>query len=196
MSAWWAYRPSDLLMFSPRTYWRLFELHNAQWWPLHLLAVALALAALGAWWRRGAAWPLWGVTAAAWGFVAWAFLLQRYAGIHWAAGFMAAAFGVQALLLAALAVTGRAGRRPGPAPRLGLAVLLAALLLYPAAGLAWGRPWRQAEVFGLAPDPTVLATLGLLLLAPAPRRLALVAAAVPLLWALYSGMTLWLLQAG
>ena len=30
MSEWWTYRPSDFLLFSARTYWRLFELHNAQ----------------------------------------------------------------------------------------------------------------------------------------------------------------------
>jgi hypothetical protein len=28
MSEWWTYRPGDFLMFAPRTYWRLFELHN------------------------------------------------------------------------------------------------------------------------------------------------------------------------
>jgi hypothetical protein len=28
MSEWWSYRFSDLLMFSPETYYRLFELYN------------------------------------------------------------------------------------------------------------------------------------------------------------------------
>ena len=44
MSEWWTYRPSDFLMFAPDTYWRLFELHNAAWWPLGLLANVLVLA--------------------------------------------------------------------------------------------------------------------------------------------------------
>ena len=33
MSEWWTYRPSDFLLFAPRTYYRLFELYNAEIWP-------------------------------------------------------------------------------------------------------------------------------------------------------------------
>ena len=44
MSEWWTYRPSDFLLFSPRTYYRLFELYNAEVWPGHVLALALGLA--------------------------------------------------------------------------------------------------------------------------------------------------------
>ena len=36
MSEWWTYRPSDFLLFAPRTYYRLIELYNVEWWPLHL----------------------------------------------------------------------------------------------------------------------------------------------------------------
>ena len=43
MSEWWTYRPEDFLLFSPRVYWRMFELHNAALWPLHLLALAAGL---------------------------------------------------------------------------------------------------------------------------------------------------------
>jgi hypothetical protein len=28
MSEWWTYRPEDFLLFSPRVYWRMFELQN------------------------------------------------------------------------------------------------------------------------------------------------------------------------
>ena len=41
MSEWWTYSLSDFLLFSPRTYRRLFELYNAQVWPAHLVAVGL-----------------------------------------------------------------------------------------------------------------------------------------------------------
>ena len=44
MSEWWTYRPSDLLMFAPRTYWRLFELHNESLWPMQVLTALLAFA--------------------------------------------------------------------------------------------------------------------------------------------------------
>ena len=44
MSEWWTYRLSDLLLFSPQTYYRLFELYNAAIWPAQVLAIALGLA--------------------------------------------------------------------------------------------------------------------------------------------------------
>ena len=43
MSEWWTYRAEDFLLFSPRVYWRMFELHNAALWPLHLLTLAAGL---------------------------------------------------------------------------------------------------------------------------------------------------------
>jgi hypothetical protein len=83
------------------------------------------------------------------------------------------------------------------ASRTGLSLLVSALLLCPFVGLAFGRPWTQAEVFGLAPDPTALATLGaLLLLAPArPGLTWRLAWLLPLLWCALSGMTHWVMQA-
>ena len=45
MSEWWTYCLSDFLMFSPRTYHRLFELANADIWPLQIVAIAAGLAA-------------------------------------------------------------------------------------------------------------------------------------------------------
>ena len=46
MSEWWSYRAEDFLLFSPRVYWRMFELHNAAFWPLHLLTLAAGLIAI------------------------------------------------------------------------------------------------------------------------------------------------------
>ena len=43
MSEWWTYRLDDFLLFSPRVYWRMFELHNAAFWPLQLLTLAAGL---------------------------------------------------------------------------------------------------------------------------------------------------------
>ena len=51
MSEWWTYRLSDFLMFAPRTYHRLFELHNAEVWPLQIVTIAAGLAALWLAWR-------------------------------------------------------------------------------------------------------------------------------------------------
>ena len=39
MSEWWTYHLSDFLLFSPRTYYRLFELYNAAIWPAQIVAL-------------------------------------------------------------------------------------------------------------------------------------------------------------
>jgi len=187
MSEWWTYSLSDFLMFSSRSYYRLIESYNAAIWPAHLLALMAGLVVIVAIVRprqhlqRSAALVL----AAAWGWVAWACHLERYAEINTAAPYFAAAFAMQALLLCWLAY------RPGnavPAPQplaLGLSGL--AILAYPLLALARDNgTWRQAEVFGIVPDPTVIATLGMLLAWRAPAILWL----VPVLWCLVSGVTL------
>jgi len=46
------------------------------------------------------------------------------------------------------------------------------------------------EIAGTAPDPTAVATLGVLLLA---RRVPWLLVPVPVLWCLYSGVTWWAL---
>ncbi|HEU0199552.1 MAG TPA: DUF6064 family protein [Burkholderiaceae bacterium] len=206
MSGWWTYRLSDFLLFSPRTYYRLFELYNAQVWPAHVATLALGLALLVALMRGGepgrrAAYTLLG---AAWLWIGWGFHIARYATINWAAVFFGVAFVLEGALLFTLAAVG--GRAPRGAARnlrrrLGVGLLAFAIAGHPLLGMLFGRPWAQAEVFGLAPDPTALGTLGALLLSPvaaAPpliRALLLLLWSVPLLWALVSGATLWAMQA-
>ncbi|MEM8513067.1 hypothetical protein RCH14_002393 [Massilia sp. MP_M2] len=193
MSEWWTYSLSDFLMFSSRSYYRLIESCNAAIWPAHLLALVAGVIVINAIARpsqhtqRVAALVL----AGAWGWVAWAYHLERYAEINTAAPYFAAAFLVQALLLCWLAF------RPGnaaPAPRrvaLGLTGL--AIVAYPLLALARdGGEWRQAEVFGIAPDPTVIVTLGVLLAWRAHAIFWL----IPVSWCLVSGATLMELKVG
>jgi len=193
MSEWWTYSLSDFLMFSSRSYYRLIESYNAAIWPAHVLALVAGVIVIGAIARprqnlqRSAALVL----AAAWGWVAWAYQLERYAEINTAAPYFAAAFAVQALLLYWLAY------RPGnaaPAPqRVALGLTGLAIFAYPLLALARdGDTWRQAEVFGIVPDPTVIATVGMLLAWRAPAILWL----IPVLWCLVSGATLMELKIG
>ncbi|WP_026873417.1 DUF6064 family protein [Inquilinus limosus] len=198
MSEWWSYRLSDFLLFSPRTYYRLFELYNAAIWPAQIASVLLGLAALMLL-RRGG--PLGGSAAAAilaacWAWVAIAFHLDRYATINWAAPWAAAAFLAQAALLVWAGVIGNrlsAPSRLGPAGRAGIGIFLIALAAQPAIGPLLGRGWRQAEIFGVAPDPTAIGTLGLLLAAAGPARWGLMV--LPVLWCAVTGATLWAMSA-
>ena len=174
MNEWLSYRPSDFLMFAPRTYWRLFELHNGAWWPAQPLLVLAGLGWMG-WLLRGGSPALRAgapALAAALSFVAVTFMLDRYAAVNWAASGFALGFMAQALGLAALATRVDWGTvSPGPRRRIGLTIFAWALLGHPLLALAFDRPWTQAEVFGLAPDPTAIATLGFLLCAHTQRRL-------------------------
>ncbi len=209
MSEWWTYRLSDFLLFSARTYHRLVELYNADVWPAHLVGLGVGFAVLfasiaGTAWAARATCVL---LAVCWVWVAWAFHLQRYLSINWAASWFAAAFAIEGALLMALCgfgprlrVRGVRGWRGG----IGVGLLIFALVAQPLIGRGLGRPWSQAEVFGLAPDPTALGTLGLLLLLRTPgqasgawrSRLSPVALwPIPVLWSLVSGATLWAMQA-
>ncbi len=204
---WWTYHPSNFVMFSPRIYWRLFESINAAYGPVAWVLVALAVSWLALRMRarlQGSAvsaalfarLPL-GVLAVCWLFVAWAFMFERYAAINWPARYFGAAFVLEAALLGGLAAANGLRASAGVSWRsiAGIALALWALLGHPLLAFASGRSWRQAEVFGLAPDPTAIATLGLLLLVEVPdaggaRRLFRVSLIVPILWCAVSAATL------
>lgn len=198
MSEWWTYGLRDLLLFSPQTYYRQFELLNAEWWPLPVATLALGLGLVALPHRSGSQGTR--VTAAAlalcWLWVAWAFHWQRYAAINLAGGHFALAFAAEALLLLWLAASPSnvpAGPVKNARHYAGLGIVLYALLIHPLLGLAQGRSVSQAEVFGMAPDPTALATLGLLMLAGGKRYWLI--APIPLLWCFVSGATLWAMEA-
>jgi hypothetical protein len=159
MSEWWTYSLSDFLLFSPRIYYRLFELYNAAIWPLQILALALGAAIFGlllggvAWRGRAIA----AILAACWLWVAWAYFLQRYDTINWAASYFAAGFAAEAMLISWTGIIRdrlvfRSGR--DAAGKAGRCILLFALVVFPLIGPLVGRPWTQVEVFGVTPDPT------------------------------------------
>ena len=197
MSEWWSYRLSDFLLFSPETYYRLFELHTNAVWPAHLVAAAVGLAILALILLQPsfAGRAIGVLLAAAWLFVAWSFLATRYAGINWASVYFAWAFVAQALLL--LLSAGAPKRltiaAPGTTPvgKIGIGLVAFALLAYPFVGALAGRKWSEAELFGIAPDPTVLLTLGALLTA---RRMRWELLVIPVLWCVVTGATLWVLD--
>jgi len=196
MSEWWTYSLSDFLLFSPRTYYRLFELYNLAVWPWHVLAIALGLAVLLLWLRGGAWLGRFAVIilAVCWLFVAWAYLLARYDTINWAASYFAAGFAIEALLLVWTGLIRNSlllRPRRDMAGATGLCIFLFALIAWPLVGQPLGRPWLQAEIFGIAPDPTVVGTLGVLIAAERTHWELLV---VPLLWCTISGATLWAMQ--
>ncbi len=96
-----------------------------------------------------------------------------------------------------LVIGGAAGKltfaqRHGWVRRAGLALFLFELGVHPLVGPLLGRSCGAIELFGIAPDPTVLATLGLLLAADRMRFEMFV---IPLLWCTVTGATLRTMQA-
>jgi len=198
VSEWWTYRIRSFVLFSARTYERLIEAYNAELWPLQpaLLLVALVLLVWLA--RRHSVLRdrlLLGALAAAWCTVAWAFEHRRFASVNWAADYVAGVYALQALAL------GWAALRAAPALRntahaldhLGLAIAALALAAWPLFTVSLGGAWSRAEIVGLMPAPTALASLGVLLLAKPLRPWLLV---VPLAACAFEGALLWALYAG
>jgi hypothetical protein len=70
-------------------------------------------------------------------------------------------------------------------------VYLFALVGYPAASVALGRPLDSVEFIGISPDPGVVATLAILVLSRG--GFTWLAWIVPLVWCALTGLTLWML---
>jgi hypothetical protein len=196
MPDWWTYSLSDFLLFSPRTYYRLLQRHNESMWPGQLVTMGLGFLILALLRhpspRQSRVICI--ALALLWALVAWAFLWNRYASINWAVTYVVPGFLVEVLLFLGLAARG-----VGPSFRMarsaagiaGATLFILALVLYPALAPLAGRHWGQAEIFGITPDPTVIGTLGLLLLAEGRSTWMLLI--VPIAWCLMSGATLWAL---
>jgi hypothetical protein len=193
MQDWGNYELSDLLLFTKETYYGQFGLYNEAIWPAQLAALAAGLIILVLIARRPAGHGriIALLLATAWVSPAAGYFFNWHEFINWVAFYYGWAFFVQAGLLLLTGVIG--GRLTFRTPmngvrRAGLALFLFALLAQPLLGLAAGRPIVQAEIFALMPDPTAVATLGLLLAADRVRWLVLI---VPVLWCIVTGLTLW-----
>jgi hypothetical protein len=195
MSDWLTYAPQDFLLFSPRVYYRLIELHNEALWPLQLAALALGLLVLVAALRGGltASRVAFAILGALWMWVAWSYLWERYASINWTVAYAAPLFAGQGL---ALIWYGAIRDKLRLAPVMGLVSAAAAMLLataviaYPFIAPLMGRPWTAAETFGIFPEPTALATLAVLACVPRGGALLMI---IPLLWCVLASEILWLL---
>jgi peptidoglycan/LPS O-acetylase OafA/YrhL len=128
-------------------------------------------------------------------WVAWSFLYERYASINWAMHYFAIAFAIQAVLLFAFALTRSPQLSRSPVRRgAAITLLLFAIVIYPFFAVLSGRGWTQAEVIFIAPDPTAIAMLGLLLLIRGAHRgaelLKRLLCVVPIAWLVSSVATL------
>ena len=196
MNEWTSYQLQDFIPFTADVYLRLLERMGETFWPLHLLTLAVGAAALVlALKHRPRLACL--LPAPLWAFVAVAFFLQRYAELNWAGSYVGDAFIVQAVLLVLMALTGwgmdNAPRATHPPVAIGIAITLFGLVLMPLIAPLSGGSWYQIEVFGIHADPTAVTTLGLVLIVLRGFTLW-IAAIIPALWLVVSGLTLQVLD--
>jgi len=197
MSEWWTYQLADLILFTPKTYFRLIEIYNISIWPIQLVALLLSCIIAVLVWRR----PICSgkiiasILALSWLWVAWAFHLQRFADIHWVATYYAVGFVIQASLLIWIGVIRdrlTMNSVESLVQKLGISTLIFALFIQPLLTLFFGENRNQVELFGITPDPTVIATIGLLMLINVRKHWWIYI--IPLSWCLISGATLWVLE--
>lgn len=184
-----------MLPFTTEVFLRNLAQYNAAIWPAQVVAYALGLLAvlLVLRPRRGGDRAVALVLAAFWLWIGVVYHAMFFATINFAAPAFGLLFAIQGLLFAWAGLRGRLSFRfvPDVYGWVGLAFVAFALAVYPLIGWAVGHGWPSAPMFGVAPCPTTIFTLGLLLLAEprAPLRLAI----VPLLWSAIGGSAAWLL---
>jgi hypothetical protein len=187
-----------MLPYTAAVYFALLERYLADLGPLSAGAELLAIAALIAITLRpqpvqdravGA------LLAGGWLITGVAFHGLYFSGLNFLAPVYAAAFTAQGLLLAWQGpVKGHLAFYFGGSWRTGLGVALAlAALAWPLLDGLIHPEWTGLRPPGLAPTPTALFTLGLLLLAERPPRHLLI---IPGLWSLVAAFTGWHLGIG
>jgi Family of unknown function (DUF6064) len=185
-----------MLPFTAEILFSSFEQYNRALWPLPIGAPVLGLTLLALALRpvRHGDRAIGMLLALAWLWVGIGYEFLHFAALDFAAPAYGAFFILEGLLLgwSALIRNRLACRFTGDLfGWCGLALALAAVLAWPLADALWSRGWQSMRVVGLAPGPTAVFTLGILLLSAgrAPLHLAI----IPLLWTLIAGATAWIL---
>jgi Family of unknown function (DUF6064) len=173
--------------FTIAQFFGVFADYNAAIWPLQIVAFGLGILAVLALWLR---WPLanrviFAVLAIVWAVNGIGYHWLYFAEINPVAKGFAVAFVAQSILFAASALIANdfrfeVGRNVRSAA--GLSAIAYALLIYPLFGCWAGHGLMAGPLFGVAPCPTTIYTIGMLLLARSSRLVWL--SIIPILWSL------------
>ena len=183
-----------MILFTREVYLRLFDQYNAAIWPAQLVAylgVAVVLLMIFRR-RRGGRRVIAAILAGFWAWAGVIYHMGTFATINWAAWGFGALFVVQGAMLAWVGgVRGRLSFRfdRTPAGWIGMGLMALAAVAYPLIGPLTGAGWTQVGLVGVAPNPTVLFTLAVLLLARGGVPIFLLA--IPLAWCLIAGSAAW-----
>lgn len=173
--------------FSIQQFFEVFSAYNVAIWPAQVVAYALGLAAVVSLWLAPAHAPRFiaCVLALMWLWNGVCYHWLAFSPINPAATVFAVVFVVQSVLLTVIALT-----RHGISIQLGRDIrsvagfgfIAFAMLIYPVLGFWAGHGFMAGPMFGVAPCPTTIFTIGLLLLMRG-RGIAWLSV-IPFLWSL------------
>lgn len=165
----------------------VFVAYNAAIWPAQIVAYVLGLLAVSALWLNGSRGKrlIPAILAGMWAWNGIVYHFLSFAAINPAAKGFAVLFILQAILLAASAIAASGPRfrvEPDLRSATGLSLIAYALLIYPILGAWAGHGLMAGPMFGVAPCPMTIFTIGMLVLARG--RWALRLSIIPILWSL------------
>lgn len=174
------------LPFTQAEFFAVFAAYNDAIWPVQIAAYALGLAAIGGFWlnhvpRRRL---LFLVLAAFWAWNGGVYHYLYFSPVNPAAVGFAALFVLQAVLLAVAAFAPQDIRltlRRDVRTALAFALMAYATVVYELLGFLAGHGGAEGPLFGVAPCPTTIFTIGMLMLIRG--RHAAWLSAIPLIWA-------------
>jgi len=177
-----------MLPFTTEEFFAVFARYNTAIWPAQIGAEALGLAALILLFRSGplASRVICLILAAFWLLMGTGYHLLFFTRINTLAYAFGLLFVAQAALLFVEGMIRRQITFRAEADWrtcLAWALIGYALVIYPLIGLLGSHPYPMTPLFGVAPCPTTIFTLGLLLLSNASWRLFV----IPLVWSVVGG---------
>jgi len=172
--------------FTAEQFFGVFAAYNAAVWPVQVLLLALALAAvvLALWPVAAGGRIIAGILAALWLWMGIAYHWAFFSSINRGAYLFGALFVAEGVLLAIDGVVrGRLAFRAltDLAGAVGALAILYALIIYPGLGYLAGHRYPAVPTFGL-PCPTTIFTFGLLL--SAERQVPLYLVVIPFAWSI------------
>jgi hypothetical protein len=186
-----------MLAYTTEVYFSVFGQYNAAIWPAQIVATALGVLVvlLSLRPRKGSDRIIAACLAASWLWTGVVYHMMYFATIEGAAWAFGAAFAIEGILFGWTgAARGRLRFRfsPNLYGWAGLGLVIFSLAVTPLIGSLAGHGWPRAPMFGVAPTPVTLFTLGMLLLSE--RRVPLHLTVIPVLWCLIGGTAAWLLN--
>ncbi|MRR16188.1 MAG: hypothetical protein EG826_07005 [Deltaproteobacteria bacterium] len=154
--------------FTVEQFFTVFKNYNEAIWPAQIIAYILGIAALALAIRRTNPSDriISGILAIFWVWMGIFYHILHFSVINPAARIFGIVFILQGLLfLAAGTFLGKLSFRftAAPLPVLGALFILYAMVIYPLLGIFFGHIYPAAPMFGVAPCPTTIFTIGILL---------------------------------